>query len=167
MLVKSVVNTWFLRKPNGEVYGPVEQAELVRWASTARIAPDDEVSSDRKGWISAAKMPGLKLNWMIEWPDGYRAGPYHVSSLGEMLADGKLDGDELVRHVLTQQTASLLETLQSGLMSGELQPGEGALSPALCKMIRGQSLPATPGSNTAAPKPQTLDPALVLPKIRC
>jgi len=133
------VNTWFLRKPNGDIYGPVEQSELVRWASTDRIAPDDEVSADRKEWLAASRMPGLKLCWMIEWPDGHHAGPYHVSSLAEMLADGELDGNESVRHVHTKDAGSLLHTLQTAMLAGELHLSEGALTAALCGMMRGQA----------------------------
>ncbi|MCX7008809.1 MAG: hypothetical protein NTY53_16450 [Kiritimatiellaeota bacterium] len=113
-------------------------------------------------------MPGLKLCWMIEWPDGHHAGPYHVSSLGEMLADGELDGNEMVRHIHTQQTASLLQTLQQGLLAGELHLGEGTLTAALCGMMRGQTdealtvtkIPAAPAASvpTATPVPQ-VEPA--------
>ncbi|TAN35881.1 MAG: hypothetical protein EPN23_10090 [Verrucomicrobia bacterium] len=47
------MNTWFLRKPEGTIFGPVEQAELLRWASTDRIGPEDLVSADGKDWLSA------------------------------------------------------------------------------------------------------------------
>lgn len=143
------VNTWFLRKPDGEIFGPVEQSELLRWAGADRIGPEDAVSSDQVSWLPAPQMPGLKLWWMIEWPDGHSAGPYHVSSLAEMLADGELDGDETVRQVHTNQSASLLQTLQNALLSGEIHLNGGALTAAMCDMIRGQTtqlsvLPAPP-----------------------
>ncbi len=165
------MNTWFLRKPNGDIYGPVEQAELVRWASSDRIAPDDEVSSDRKEWLAAARMPGLKLCWMIEWPDGHRAGPYHVSSLAEMLADGELDGSEAVRHVPTQQTGSLLHTLQTAMLAGELHLAEGTLTAALCGMMRGQTeetltvtgLPVTAPATQPPETPQVKPATVVVP----
>ena len=145
------MKTWFLRKPEGQIFGPVAETELLRWASGDQIGPDDTISSDRKDWLAAPQMPGLKLWWMIEWPDGHRAGPYHVSSLAEMLADGELDGHESVRHVHTRQSSSLLQTLQNALLAGELRLGEGALTAALCNMIRGGAEPSTAGSPTEPP----------------
>lgn len=157
------MNTWFLRKPSGDIYGPVEQSELVRWASTDRIAPDDEVSTDRKEWLAASRMPGLKLCWMIEWPDGHRAGPYHVSSLAEMLADGELDGNESVRHVHTQEAGSLLHTLQTAMLAGELHLAEGTLTAALCGMMRGQT-DETLVVNTLSGAATVADPTAVVEK---
>lgn len=150
------VSTWFLRKPEGEIFGPVEQDELLRWAGTDRIGPEDAVSSDRKDWLPAPQMPGLKLWWMIEWPDGHKAGSYHVSSLAEMLAEGELDGNEMVRQVHTQQAASLLQTLQKALLAGELQLGQGSLTAALCGVIRGPTMPvpATQPATAVEPPPQ-------------
>lgn len=154
------MTTWFLRKPEGTVFGPVEQDELLRWASTDRIGPEDAVSSDRKDWLPAAQLPGLKLWWMIEWPDGHRAGPYHVSSLAEMLADGELDGNEAVRHVHTQQAASLLQTLHDALLGGELHLGQGSLTAALCGVMRGEAMPKPamqPAPNLETPPPSRVN----------
>ena len=163
------MNTWFLRKSEGTIFGPVDQTELLQWASAARIGPEDSVSTNRKEWLPAPQMPGLRLNWLITWLDGHQAGPYHVSSLAEMLADGELDGNETVRHVHTHQTASLLHTLQTAVLAGDLSLDEGSLTAAMCGLMRGQTTEApvvnAPLSPHPAPALPRERPAVVAPPL--
>jgi hypothetical protein len=44
--------SWFLRKhQDGTVFGPFSFDQLSCWASTARIAPRDELSADQQTWL--------------------------------------------------------------------------------------------------------------------
>jgi len=88
--------SWFLRKADGAVFGPVELSELRLWSVDGRIDPRDEISEDERTWVPAANLAELALNWFI--PDGpAMLGPYHAMTIAELVAQGQIPPSHPVR----------------------------------------------------------------------
>lgn len=102
---------WFLKKKNGEVFGPIEQAVLQLWAAGGRIAPDDQVSSDQKTWRPAVEVPELGLDWMVELEGGALYGPFHLLALGDLIRDGSVPTTARIIHRITGNRHILHEAL--------------------------------------------------------
>jgi len=81
---------WFVRMSNGSVFGPINVKGLVYWASDGRILPDDEVSTDRTNWRPARELAELKMNIMIERPDGAFMGPFNAQAIEPLIQEGKI-----------------------------------------------------------------------------
>lgn len=48
--------TWSVRVPSGEEFGPVSLAVLVRWAEEQRVKPEDQLLGPQGGWVSAGSV---------------------------------------------------------------------------------------------------------------
>lgn len=73
--------TWRVRLSNGAVYGPIELDELRTWAEECRLAPGDQVSSDKGHWANAETLPELRMQWMVEMASGEIFGPVHLNAV--------------------------------------------------------------------------------------
>ena len=98
----SMGDEWHLLKAaDREVHGPVSLEQLQGWASEAKIAPMDKVSSDnRQSWVRAPMVRELQMDWLIEMPDNYLYGPTSVGTLQEFLATGEVDENVMVINCL-------------------------------------------------------------------
>src|ERR1051326_5074394 len=81
--------TWFLRKHDGSVFGPLSFDQLSRWASTARIAPGDALSTDQRTWIKAPMLPELDMDWLVEVTSEHYYGPTTLGAVQEFLGSGR------------------------------------------------------------------------------
>ena len=88
--ISSAPAEWFVRMSNGSVFGPINVKGLVYWASDGRILPDDEVSMDRVNWRPARELAELKMNMMIERPDGAFMGPFNALAIEPLIQEGKI-----------------------------------------------------------------------------
>ncbi len=68
---------WYVRSPDGHVYGPTDAATLVTWAEEGRVEPSGFVSRDRRKWIPAQLMPELEMTWVVEAEPGKFFGPFN------------------------------------------------------------------------------------------
>lgn len=111
---------WYLRKQEGDTYGPVDLPTLQLWATDSRINPNDLVSSDRETWRLAAEVPELGLDWMVEMRDGTEFGPVHLLVIRDLVHDGSVSRRALMTNVRTQEKVVVSEGLAaifSGLSS--------------------------------------------------
>lgn len=108
--------SWYLRKDNGKLYGPVSLDELKSWVAFGRIAPDDQVSQDRETWMYAANLDALQMDWVLRFPDGTEYGPLHVMSLREMLEDGDVDPMTPVSHKESQEVRRVWELVLTAVL---------------------------------------------------
>ena len=92
---------WYVRHPDGEVYGPFVLDELIRQAAEFRVAPDYKVSTNKKDWFLASDLEPLGMNWVVRMPDGSDYGPVHLNALREMVQEGHLDNDASATHVVS------------------------------------------------------------------
>jgi hypothetical protein len=49
---------WYMKTPEGQVYGPVDQDVLQRWSSEGRISADCELRTDQASWRPAGEYLG-------------------------------------------------------------------------------------------------------------
>jgi hypothetical protein len=101
------METWFLRKEDGVVYGPNGLDTLREWAAAARIEPSDCLSVDQQAWVPAHEVAGLEMNWLIELEEGGSYGPVHVRALLELAGDGTLPGATRIRNARDGRRLSL------------------------------------------------------------
>ncbi|MFN2476611.1 MAG: hypothetical protein ABR526_09775 [Chthoniobacterales bacterium] len=88
---------WFLRKQeDGSTFGPLSLAQLARWASSARVAPNDSVSSDEIIWVKAPMLPELGMDWIVEVTSERSYGPTTLGALGEFLRLGEINEETIV-----------------------------------------------------------------------
>ncbi len=106
-----MTNEWYLLKAaDKEVHGPVSLDQLRAWASEAKIAPLDKVSTDqRETWVRAPMVVALQMDWLIEMPDNYLYGPTSVGTIQEFLATGEIDENVLVINCTEGTTGRLLD----------------------------------------------------------
>jgi chromosome segregation ATPase len=110
---ETVVNKWYFRTEDGSVYGPVDIAELCEWAGQCRILPSHEVSQDQMTWVPAGNIPDLKMDWIVDLPDGNTYGPVNALALQDLVREGLVSIDARVVNRNTQETVSLDQLLQS------------------------------------------------------
>ncbi len=103
--------SWYLKKADGEIFGPVEDDTLLQWAREGRILPSDSVSADRQEWVVPATVDALGLDWFIPMTDGTPYGPIHALAMAELIADGSLGLDDTIAHKTTREVRRVCEVL--------------------------------------------------------
>lgn len=88
---------WFLRKQeDGSTFGPLTFEQLARWASSARIAPNDSISPDQVSWIKAPMLPELGMDWIVGVTSERSYGPTTLGAVGEFLRLGEINDETVV-----------------------------------------------------------------------
>lgn len=114
---------WYLKKADGQtVYGPVDEKNLEAWAADGRVAPDDQVSADRREWKPAPAVPALKMEWVAQLPGGKQFGPVPSQAFRELIRLGELKPDTPVRSAKSGQTTTVC-----ALMAGDEKPSAAEL----------------------------------------
>jgi archaellum component FlaC len=108
---------WYLRKQEGETYGPVDLPTLQLWATDSRVNPNDLVSQDRETWRLASEIPELGLDWVVEMRDGSEFGPVHVLQVRDFVQDGSVSRRAMMTNVRTQDKVVVSEAL-AAIFSG-------------------------------------------------
>jgi hypothetical protein len=86
-----------LRKhEGGTVFGPLSFEQLARWASAARVAPHDTLSTDQQTWIKAPMLPELGMDWLVEITSEHYYGPTTLGTIQEFIRIGEINGDTFV-----------------------------------------------------------------------
>src|SRR5438105_13896326 len=86
--------SWYLRKyDDGGIFGPLPFDQLSRWASKARVAPRDLVSSDQETWMKAPMLTELKMDWLVEVTSERYYGPTTLGAIREFLRLGEINQD--------------------------------------------------------------------------
>lgn len=82
--MESKLNTlavFYLKIPDGTVYGPVDIFTLCIWATDARVIPGCMVSETQDSWVPVETIPELRLNWSVHLADGTIYGPLNLLAL--------------------------------------------------------------------------------------
>jgi hypothetical protein len=88
---------WFLHKhADGGVFGPLSFEQLVRWAGTARIAPQDLVSPDEQTWMKAPMLAELGMDWLVEVTTERYYGPTTLGAIQEFVRLGEINAESFV-----------------------------------------------------------------------
>ena len=107
--------SWRLRKSDQTLYGPVDLAELCRWAAEGRVLPDDAVSENDGEWKPATELPDLELDWLLPRAESQFLGPFHLLAYGELLQQRMLRGDEIIQHRATGERVSVAQAVSAAL----------------------------------------------------
>ena len=110
---------WYLKRSDGEVYGPVDLPILQRWAMDGRVAPDDKISTDQETWAPASDFPELSMEWKVELRDGSVYGPIHLLALRDLMHDGSVSRRAKIRHKQSGEEVVACEALLFALMERE------------------------------------------------
>jgi hypothetical protein len=88
---------WYLRKyEDGGIFGPLPFDQLSRWASKARIAPRDLVSSDQQNWMKAPMVSELGMDWLVEVTSERYYGPTTLGAINEFVRLGEVTTENFV-----------------------------------------------------------------------
>jgi hypothetical protein len=89
--------SWYLRKyDDGGIFGPLPFDQLSRWASKARIAPRDLVSSDQQNWMKAPMLSQLGMDWLVEVTSERYYGPTTLGAINEFVRLGEVTPEDFV-----------------------------------------------------------------------
>jgi hypothetical protein len=89
--------SWYLRKyDDGGIFGPLPFAQLSRWASKARVAPRDLVSSDQETWMKAPMLSELGMDWLVEVTSERYYGPTTLGAINEFVRLGEVTPENFV-----------------------------------------------------------------------
>ncbi len=124
---------WFLRKhEDGNIFGPLQFEELARWASVARVAPHDVVSSDQESWTKAPMLPQLGMDWLVEVTTERYYGLTTLGAIQEFIRLGEINGETFVINSCDgtrRRIQEMPKLLQSQIHeSDEVASGEPAAS---------------------------------------
>src|SRR5438552_15811427 len=136
--------SWYLRKYEcGGIFGPLPFDQLSRWASKARVAPRDLVSSDRQNWMKAPMVSELGMDWLVEVTSERYYGPTTLGAIHEFVRLGEVTPENFVINTCDgsrqkiQEIASLFATTnEDGEMLVEESPAATGMSIKFEERIR-------------------------------
>src|SRR5437667_9486859 len=109
--------SWYLRKYEGRgIFRPLPFDHLSRWASKARVAPRDLVSSDQENWMKAPMVSELGMDWLVEVTSERYYGPTTLGAINEFVRLGEVTPENFVINTCDgsrreiQEIASLFAT---------------------------------------------------------
>jgi hypothetical protein len=112
---------WFLRKhDSGEVFGPVPFDKIREWAHSAKVNPQDMLSTDQIIWTKAPMIPETEMDWLIVVGENLLYGPTTAEALLEFERLGEIDAGTTLINCTTGGSSTLGEapfyrTVQTGL----------------------------------------------------
>ena len=136
--------SWYLRKyDDGGIFGPLPFDQLSRWASKARIAPRDLVSSDQRNWMKAPMVSELGMDWLVEVTSERYYGPTTLGAISEFVRLGEVTPENFVINTCDgsrrriQEIASFFPTAaEEGETSVESSPATTGMSIKFEERIR-------------------------------
>ncbi len=106
----------YLKRSDGEIYGPVDLPTLQLWAMDGRVAPDDRLSGDQVNWSLASNLAELGLNWLVELQDGSIYGPIHLLALRDLIREGAVSIHAKIKHKRSGEEQVVCEALLNELL---------------------------------------------------
>ena len=122
----------YLKRSDGETYGPVDLPTLQLWATDGRVAPDDTISGDQVNWALASNLSELAMDWLVELRDGSVYGPIHVLALRDLIREGTVSSQARMKHKRSGEEQVVCEALLNELLK------EGAAAPVASVDSAGQ-----------------------------
>lgn len=106
----------YLKKKDGQEFGPVEIDVMKQWAAQGRVEPSDVVSEDRDSWKPAPEYGELGMEWVIDLPDGQEYGPVNALALVNLLRDELLRPESEIRRKDQDDRAVTSEVLRDAMI---------------------------------------------------
>ena len=123
------VSAYYLRTPDGTVYGPVDIVTLCIWATDARVIPGCELSEKQDVWFPVEKIAELRLNWSVQFSDGAVYGPLNLLAIRVLAAENSIPAGVRLSELGSGRTAVLDDSIMSLLVEEfhQMLAGCGAL----------------------------------------
>src|SRR6478672_711710 len=139
--------SWYLRKyEGGSIFGPLPFDQLSRWASKARVAPRDLVSSDQENWMKAPMLSELGMDWLVEVTSERYYGPTTLGAINEFVRLGEVTPENFVINACDGSRRKIQEI--TPYFPNQVEEGDGSVdqTPAATGMSiefagRGSTLP--------------------------
>lgn len=106
----------YLKRSDGETYGPVDLPTLQLWATDGRVAPDDRISGDQVNWALASNLAELGMDWLVELRDGSIYGPIHLLALRDLIREGTVSIQAKIKHKRSGEEQVVCEALLNELL---------------------------------------------------
>ncbi|MBV9009869.1 MAG: hypothetical protein JO354_12005 [Verrucomicrobia bacterium] len=127
--------SWYLCKHEDRtLFGPLPFAQLVQWAATARIAPQDLVSPDQETWMKAPMLAELGMDWLVEVTTERYYGPTTLGAIHEFVQAGEITPEHFVINACNgsrQRIAEIESFFSSAKTNHDEESGE---TPAATRM---------------------------------
>lgn len=107
-----VVAQYFLRTPDGSVYGPADMATLCTWATDARVIPGCALSVDKAEWRAVEEFPELRLEWSVQFEDGTFYGPLNLLAIWVLAREQSIPKGVALIHRQTHRRVVLNDLMQ-------------------------------------------------------
>lgn len=111
----------YLKKKDGQEFGPVNMGVMKEWAAQGRVEPSDEVSEDRDSWKPATEYGELGMEWVIDLPNGQEYGPVNALALVNLLKDELLQPESEIRSKAQGLRAVTSEVLRDAMLERQRQ----------------------------------------------
>jgi hypothetical protein len=96
---------WRVKKlPDGDIYGPVDEATLKEWAGAAQISPEDLIDISDENWKPAPQYDFLEMLWVVKLPGDELYGPTSVGTLREFIHEGLISDKSIATNVVSTQS---------------------------------------------------------------
>jgi hypothetical protein len=136
--------SWYLRKyDDGGIFGPLPFDQLSRWASRARVAPRDLVSSDQQTWMKAPMLSELGMDWLVEVTSERYYGPTTLGAINEFVRLGEVTPENFVintcdgsRRKIQEITPLIPNAIEEGDILVEQTPAAVSMSIKFEERIR-------------------------------
>ena len=132
----------YLKKKDGQEFGPVNMVVMKEWAAQGRVEPSDVVSEDRDSWKPAPEYNELGMEWVIDLPDGQEYGPVNAFALVNLLRDELLRPESEIRRKDQDLRAVTSEVLRDAMLERQRQ------------LERLETAPETDARQPEAPEPR-------------
>jgi len=86
--IASGKDTWYHKKEDQSVEGPLKLAELLSQTMQGNILPGHEVSEDNKNWRPVEELTELKMVWMVDSGDAESYGPVNILAIPNLVKRG-------------------------------------------------------------------------------
>lgn len=117
---------WYVKSPDGAVFGPADIEKLKGWADESRLSPEHLVSSDGgKTWSPVSRLPELEMGYLVEVAPGDIFGPFTRKVVDSLAENGQLSADARM-FVPAEELSSALE--ESRLLREELAAVKASLA---------------------------------------
>ncbi|MBQ4440465.1 MAG: hypothetical protein II909_04955 [Kiritimatiellae bacterium] len=146
---------WYVKSPDGAVFGPADIEKLKAWADESRISPEHVVSEDKQTWTPVSRLAELEMVYLVEVAPGDIFGPFTRKVVDSLIEGGQLPADARV-YVTAEELAAALEEVKN------LRDGLEAAQVALAAAVReGEQLAAKLAEKESCIviDPEVLDPA--------
>jgi len=126
---------WYLCKHDDRtLFGPLPFEQLVKWAASARVAPQDLISPDQETWMKAPMLAELGMDWLVEVTTERYYGPTTLGTIREFVRSGEITPEHFAINTLDGSRRRIAQIEQLFPVPADDGNGASGHSPAAARM---------------------------------